>query len=144
MGYCYARPGGLCCDHCGMAGGVRKRTCIHVVTDANGHRLPYCPAPALCPTCWKMLGGNAVHEACRPGAERMQAKENAKRALLESGEFLRSGASSRPGDMVEVTFRNRAGEERRALMPSDTYHTIEYGQTATLASYGLDWGQYGL
>jgi hypothetical protein len=44
MGYSYDRASGrLCCDRCGEDGGVRRRNCP----------AKYCPAWAICATCWK-------------------------------------------------------------------------------------------
>jgi len=60
MGYCYEGRK-LCCDNCGVAGGVRKRKCPY----------GYCPAAALCNRCAKRVKANgkwaAMHANCEAG-----------------------------------------------------------------------------
>lgn len=92
MGYSFDYRGRLCCDNCGQPGGVRKRKCPHTVM-GNSHRgaryaLPYCPTPAVCQPCWEKLGKNKVHDRCKEGAARMQAKDDAVQELLDAGHYL--------------------------------------------------------
>lgn len=127
MGYCYSRTGGLACDKCGAAGGVRKRCCAYTVLcdSLRGarQRLDYCPAPALCSACYKQAGGlRGVHgEACRDGAAASQAKYDAIEARLDAGESFVIAGYGRgvPAGMAGVGFRSRAGDSWRLIPEAD-------------------------
>lgn len=120
MGYAYG-PRGLCCDRCGEDGSARKRPCPHKVT-REAYTLPYCPAPALCSTCFAELGGSrGVHgDRCRDGAAAMQLEEDERAARLAAGDWR---IAARYGDWHEqvpegwigVTYR-RGDRERHALV----------------------------
>ena len=102
MSYSFDSHGRLCCDNCGNAGGVRKRTCPHrVLTDSlRGPRapLPYCYPPALCPQCWHKIGGAQLHADWREGAAQGETQHDATESLLDTGKALSSapGVTSTP------------------------------------------------
>lgn len=132
MGYCYTSNGALVCDNCGNSGHVRKRTCPAKVRcsshkSASGTRpvLPYCHPPALCPECWKKLGGNAgVHAKCYEGAAKSQLEYDREQARLDAGD---SRVSARwgswhetvPQGSVGVCFASAAGLETWILCGPD-------------------------
>jgi hypothetical protein len=137
MGYSYERIDGrnvLCCDNCGNPG-ARKRPCPYKVIPSTFKQggiqrrasLPYCPAPALCETCWKKYGpGSTLHARCRVGARASQAKYDAQQAKLDSGAFVLSAgwgdwADNVPPGMVGALFENRTADEARYLIPAAEY-----------------------
>jgi hypothetical protein len=103
MGYCFDYRGRLACDGCGIAGGVRKRRCAYKVDG-----VPYCPAPALCPDCYKQHGGlRGVHgDECRDGAAQSQARADADKARIAAGDFKSRSAF---GDWHELVPENKVG-----------------------------------
>jgi hypothetical protein len=128
MGYSTDRSGRLCCDSCGTAGGVRKRTCTQLVTLENGHKIPYCPAPAYCAECFKAKGGSrGVHgETCREGAARSSERYAHERARLEAGDLrVRSAFGSWhetvPEGYAGVIFQGLDEEETYRLIPIVLY-----------------------
>jgi len=132
MGYSFGRTASgryaLACDKCGTVGGVRKRACRYRVSDEGGHSLPWCPAPALCGACFKVLGGTAgIHgEVCRDGAASAQADYDRKAARLAAGDKLvRVGYGSWhakvPSGMVLVGFSGTDRVMEYRTMPKDVY-----------------------
>lgn len=126
MGYSYGRTYSgryaLACDNCGTVGGVRKRKCPHtVLTDSirsvNGqrHRLPYCPAPAVCSPCLKELGGSRkIHENCAEPAAKSQAEYDAAEALWLTGEpVVVSAIRTDDETWTKVTFYQRLPDNTR-------------------------------
>lgn len=143
MGYGYGRTmrGGmaLACDGCGEAEGrTRKRRCRFTVTH-DGHALPYCSAPALCPDCWDRKGkGRGVHgERCRKGAETSQAREDAKVARLATGDARVTSAIRIEEDWTGVTFRDAEGRETLRLVPAHEYHERNEDHGLWLSDYPL-------
>lgn len=136
MGYSYGRNAAgnmvLACDGCGVAGGVRKRSCVHYVSDAADtrggprRRLAYCQPPALCDACMGTHGPAAVlHAKCADGAAYFQAKEDAKQAALDRGDACVSAAwgdwaDGVPAGMARVAFRGYSGVTYR-LIPAGEY-----------------------
>lgn len=142
MGYSFGRTSSghyaLACDNCGVVGGVRKRKCPHtVLTDsirsANGqrHRLPYCPAPAVCSPCLKQLGGSRkLHERCAEPAAKSQADYDAAEAIWLSGEpVVVSAIRTDDPTWTKVSFyRHRSDGSTEALtryIPADDYHQVQ-------------------
>ena len=118
----------LACDKCGTVGGVRKRTCRYRVSDEGGQTLPWCPAPALCSACFRVLGGTAgIHgEVCRNGAALAQADYDRKAARLAAGDKLvRVGYGSWHADVpdgsVLVGFSGTDRVMEYRLMAKDVY-----------------------
>jgi hypothetical protein len=132
MGYSYcARTNRLCCDACGAAdGNTRKRTCPHKVTYAVGGRmgggsLPYCSPSALCASCYTKHKAT-LHEGCKAGAARSNAKEQEKAVRFAAGEYERRTAwgswhAMVPAGMVGVCFVNASRAEEYRLLPEATY-----------------------
>lgn len=130
MGYSYGRneKGNyvLSCDSCGNIGGVLKRKCPH----------NYCPAPALCPSCWIERRGElkAYHEThCKAASERYAAQRQREKDLMENGEFIRCAALSHD-DRVKVIFRGKSAE-KAFFMSHETYDSIPLGETALVSNY---------
>ncbi len=61
-------------------------------------------------------------------------REDAHRALLDSGAFIRASATGE-GEDYRVVFRNQDGDAREYLMNAETYRAIEYGVDATPDDY---------
>lgn len=139
MGYCYEASGSgrgrLCCDRCGNAGGVRKRTCpykmlgsTHRSVDGRRHALPYCYPTALCSPCLTEIGGSKVlHADCRGRAAERQAEADAEQARLDAGELLVGSAFGDwhdrvPTGMVGVLFFGENGDQVDVLVPDHRYH----------------------
>lgn len=127
MGYSYDMSNRLCCDSCGVSGGVRKRKCKYTVTWHDGMVLAYCPSPALCARCYKLLGGlNGVHgERCRNAAAESQREQDEIRARLTTGDSMVRAAwgdwqDGVPVGKVGVMFRGNFGDSYW-LMPKDMY-----------------------
>lgn len=113
MGYSYGRTAsgrsGLSCDSCGSVGQTRKRVCPYTVLSSSSHSakrfaVPYSPAPALCPACFKAEGGiRGVHgQDCKDGAAAAQVKaagvDRQRRLLALCGlGFLGCRRSGGPG-----------------------------------------------
>lgn len=76
----------LACDSCGRVGQVRRRPCPHLVVDEYGQRLPYCPAPALCPSCYAARRAT-LHAACAEPARRSSAEYAARRGRIAAGDL---------------------------------------------------------
>ena len=138
MGYCYERnrngsSGRLCCDSCGDAGGVRKRTCPHKVHYGDGTALPYCPAPALCEACWEKHGKNKIHAECKDRAAASTAEEAARQRRHDAGDHevkSRWGSwhEAVPKGLVGASFINNKTGERVWLLlgaPWDEAHWLE-------------------
>lgn len=90
MGYTYGRDPStgrekLACDACGCIGGVRRRTCPHLVTDEYGKRLPYCPAPALCSHCYSARRAT-LHAECAEPARQSSAEYVVRRKRIAAGD----------------------------------------------------------
>lgn len=142
MGYTYDRRGRLACDRCGAVGGVRRRTCPHLVRYPAGGALPYCPAPALCDCCWKARGGAAgVHAGCREGAARRCEQEAERGRRLEAGELERrtcwgSWCPTVPSGYVGLRFVAKGGREEYRLVPEavDAY-VRQFPRTSWLSEY---------
>jgi hypothetical protein len=138
MGYSFDMRGRICCDWCGTSGGVRKRTCPHMVSDETGHALPYCPAPALCAACYKKFGPSKVlHADCKVGAEAAQRDyDNARKRLADGDWQVRAAYGTWhdkvPDHMTMIMVRNREGTERHYLIPADEY---DYGKKRWLSDY---------
>ncbi len=85
MGYSYdARTGRLCCDSCGIDGGVRRVRCP----------FGWCPADALCAECRVKYASRTTKEThrangCEASSDRFHAEEAEKVRLLEAGELVR-------------------------------------------------------
>lgn len=115
----------LCCDRCGRAGDVRKRTCTQRVRNADGSVLPYCSPPALCPECYRALGqAKGVHGECRERAAASQERENKKIALIEKGEHLLRTAwgdwhENVPKGFLGALFEGKDGDVRVAMLEED-------------------------
>lgn len=138
MGYCYYN-GRLCCDKCGTNDGARKRQCPYKVTCSalqsavQGYRptLPYCTAPVLCATCYRAKGGlRGVHsDACRDGAAKAQAEDDAEQARLERGDSRVVSACGGPHSLipglergqVQVIFSTLDGTRTTLVVPSECY-----------------------
>ena len=135
MGYSYGQNDRgnwvLACDKCGSVGATRKRACRFKVTDDQGRNpLPWCPAPALCGSCFKEKGGSAgIHgDRCREGAAHAQAQADATRARMEAGDkkvFVAYGDwhAQVAAGMVVAGFRGADGVEEYRTMPKDDYKT---------------------
>ena len=91
MGYGYGRTASgrmaLACDNCGAVGGVRKRTCPHMVHYVDMADLPYCQPPAYCGPCWQKAGGNRIHDTCKAGAAKSNERESEHGRRLAAGEL---------------------------------------------------------
>jgi hypothetical protein len=125
MGYSYTMSGGrhhIDCDACGRssiegAQGVRKRTCPFKVNDrgtrgGEGHSLPWCPPPALCSECFAKYGGSkGVHKDCREPAASAQARHDAERARLDTGDGMCVCREPLSGGDVRTTYRFADGRE---------------------------------
>lgn len=140
MGYTIDNRGRLCCDHCGQAGGVRRRTCPYkVLTDSSRAPrtlLAYCKAPALCGPCLKDLGGmTGIHKGCAAEAESSQAEFDAIEARLEAGGSYVQAAWGRatgvPAGMAGVVFSGRTGKTW-VLVPEGDY---DAGRKPWLSDY---------
>lgn len=155
MGYSYGRTSSgryaLACDNCGTTDRVRKRKCPYTVltdsirsTNGQRHRLPYCPAPALCGSCLKQLGGSRkLHEHCAAPAAASQVEYDAAEAIWLSGEPVVVSAI-RTGDntWTKVTFHQRrtdgASEELTRYIPADDYSAIRGSRrTMRLSDFAL-------
>jgi hypothetical protein len=149
MGYGYDRNNRLCCDNCGMSGGVRKRTCPYTVlgdslrsVGGQRYKMSYCYPPALCAACYATLGGlRGVHgDQCREGAARSQAEYDEIERGLEAGEmYVVSAEGSHAGNdlprgLVRVTFRGRAGETKLVML-KDAY---QFRTKPRLSDYQAD------
>jgi hypothetical protein len=122
MGYCYEGRK-LCCDVCGVAGGVRKRKCQY----------GYCTPPAVCKGCWPTARPrirSVCDDSCAPAAKKLAESRRRERELLARGEFLRCSAVGRD-ETVEVWFRNAKGERRVFSMGRGTYRAIPLTRPAT-------------
>lgn len=147
MGYSYDRLNRLCCDHCGVSGGVRKRTCPRkVLTDSlRGPRrwLSYCYPPALCGDCYRQAGGSAIHNQCAEGAAASQVKYDEIEALLDAGEALSVAAWGQhddvPAGMVGLLFVSRTARLYR-LVPTAEYHneSVQLSQVTAQPWPGFD------
>jgi hypothetical protein len=139
MGYSYDHRHRLCCDNCGASGveaKTRKRTCTQRVFYAEGGSLPYCPAPALCSTCYQKLKPT-LHADCKLGADRSNAREVARKARLAQGSYERrtcwgSWHALVPDGFVGVRFVGLSGEQYR-LVTADAY--AQGGQGDWLEDY---------
>jgi hypothetical protein len=129
MGYCYEGRK-LCCDVCGVAGGVRKRKCSY----------GYCKPPAVCGECWKTYRVKfraGCDDHCRTGKARFEAEKAAERALLDEGHYTRRSAvgdhDAPEGwtEAVKVWFRNKDGAEQVYRMEHETYRAVKLMQPAT-------------
>lgn len=130
MGFCYDIRGRMCCDRCGLSGGVRKRTCKYKVLSDSlyGPRqsLPYCPPPALCSACYRALGGIRIHDGCKEPAAASQADADAIEAVLDSGDLLSTTAfgdwhNEVPAGMVGLRFTGRTQHSVWRLARSEDY-----------------------
>jgi hypothetical protein len=132
MGYSFGRNDSgrwvLACDKCGSIGGTRKRKCRYMVADEGGRSLPWCPAPALCGPCFKVLGGTAgIHgDVCRNGAALAQAEYDQKAARLVAGDkAVRVGYgdwhAKVPTGWVLAGFKGSDDVMEYRLMPKDVY-----------------------
>lgn len=147
MGYSYDFRGRLACDGCGATGKTRRRKCPHTVLGDSlrgpRFRLPYCPAPALCPECYAKHGpSKKLHEGCAEGARKSQAEADAIEAQLDAGVMFNTAAwgdwhETVPAGMVGVVFRGRAGEQW-SLIPADRYHARRT-TTAEVADVAQEW-----
>lgn len=149
MGYSYDKGGRLCCDRCGKAGGVRKRTCPHRVTYPGGASLPYCPARARCDDCLRAEGGNAkLHAACAAPAAARTLEEARKAARLAAGDLeCRTGWGSWhpavPAGWVGRRFVGTSGQESFFLIPdavddaAGSYFLSDYREAARRAGVEL-------
>lgn len=146
MGYSYGQNGRgnwvLSCDACGEVGGVRKRTCPYLVTcdSSRGarHALPYCPAPALCGSCYKRERAT-LHQDCEAGARSAQESYDATQTKIDAGEPVLLAAwgdwhEEVPAGQVGVLFKGHAGEAWY-LIPEDEYDTVPRRPSPTPASY---------
>lgn len=134
MGYSYDYRNRLCCDSCGMSGGVRKRTCPYKVLTAS-HRsenrlsMNYCYPSALCAVCYKSERAT-LHEGCAAGAATSQARYDLKQTRLDAGEHLLTSGSGSwldhvPDGFVEATFHaNRYQDKQVRIVPKDLYEYI--------------------
>jgi hypothetical protein len=131
MGYCYERgPSGrhiLCCDSCGHAGGVRKRTCPFKVTTPEGHKLPYCYPSALCSECYTKHKAT-LHKDCEAAAARSQLEYDEEKRMLEAGESkskvgFGSWHELVPDGMVGRGFQAKDGTMTYVLLPSELDQT---------------------
>jgi hypothetical protein len=114
MGYSYDRATGrLCCDNCGMDGGVRKRRCP----------AGWCPPWALCPACWTRDDIRArwkgAHATCQASSDEFAAKEAERDA--EPDRYPR--AASWVGDGTYTVVLTRA--DTVVYMPRDDYDAGE-------------------
>jgi hypothetical protein len=126
MGYCFDRRGRLVCDSCGVSGYVRKRPCPY----------GYCQSAALCGSCKTKhrFMDKEYHAECKVGHERYLAREAAKQARLDAGDYLRVCAHGKETH-VDVVFRNKEGKEVTYAMSSDAYHSISYLENASPEDY---------
>ncbi len=130
MGYCYEhRTNRLCCDRCGQAGGVIKRQCPH----------GYCPSPALCRKCNAEVRADGTwkkhHANCKAGHDAFVARENAVKALLAHGAYVRCSALNAANGLVQVLFENQAGETIGRYVSRETYDAIPLMEPATPEDY---------
>ena len=131
MGYSYGKNFRgrtvLSCDSCGNVGGVLKRKCpFH-----------YCPAPALCPSCWIKRRGELreYHEKnCKFSSKRYAEQRRRESNLIEGGEFVRCAALGFD-DRVKVIFRGKNNEEKAFFMSSETYRAIPLLETALVSDF---------
>lgn len=129
MGYGFDFKGRLCCDSCGVSGGVRKRPCKYKVAYPDGSMLNYCYAPALCSKCYAAKGGlNGVHgDSCREGAHESQQEQDHIRFQLAKGDSLVRAAwgdwhDKVPTGWTGVMFRGlEAVGTTYALVPAEDY-----------------------
>lgn len=122
MGYSYEinyRTGRrlLCCDSCGAADGtVERKRCPH----------GYCPPITMCKGCRtdpvKRAELKAYHvtAGCKELAAAFDASEAAKKAALDSGEFVLCSAIN-SGDGVKATFRDKVGKTVDLMMSKAAY-----------------------
>ena len=128
MGFCYEGRK-LVCDCCG-ASGSRKRKCP----------FGYCPALAVCKTCWasKFAKGawkaDHVKHGCDKKHAAYMAKEAEKAAMLAEGKVLRCAAMG-VNDTVHVLFEGKDGNMVGFFMSSATYGSIPLGAHATPDDY---------
>ncbi len=128
MGYCYGyKSKKLVCDCCSTEG-ARKRKCP----------CGYCPATALCPTCYKAVKSDGrwvkAHENCQKGHDEFVARDNRELALLASGAYVRCSAMN-AGNLVHVLFENKYGEVIGKYMRPETYSAIYLLEPATVEDY---------
>ena len=128
MGYCYTMDDKLCCDGCSSSSGVRKRKCPH----------GWCPPPAWCPDCWKKAKDTGIwkkgHVGCKEQADKFANERHEEQELLEMGHWLRCSAVSTTKGMVQVSFKNLAGEGLETSMSVELYHAHYHGNV-TLETY---------
>jgi hypothetical protein len=93
--------------------------------------LPYCPAPALCRTCYQKHGpAKVLHASCVEGATSMQAREDEKQRKLDAGMHMLFVAygdwhDAVPKDEVGAGFRGKDGNEIYVLVPSNLWNQPE-------------------
>lgn len=130
MGFCYEGRK-LCCDGCGVAGGVRKRKCPH----------GYCPSSALCAGCLKAVKASGkwklAHSTCEAGHAAYVAKEKAGAELLAAGRLLRCAALNvaKDGSKVHVLFKDKDGNHTGFYMAKTTYDAFSLGAHVTPGDY---------
>jgi hypothetical protein len=138
MGHVYVKGGGLVCELCGGPGAV-ERPCTYFVTEPGGQRLRYCKPDALCDACLARIGGPAkLHAACKEGARKSQAENDARSARLDAGElFVSCALSGRtwyvPAGQVGAHFTGRNGAQAWLLVPEGDYRREYAAKGLTLA-----------
>lgn len=147
MGFCYELRGSrrvLCCDNCGVAGGVRRRPCKYKVlgsslrtVDGQRHALPYCPAPALCTPCFRALGGGkALHAQCEAPALEAQRDADAEQVVVDSGVPIRVAGFGTSHEDVPVGKVGVVFSDGSAYLVDDAeYDNRKAGTVMTLADF---------
>lgn len=120
----------LCCDSCGLSGGVRKIRC------------PFggCPPVARCANCRKHYASQhtkAHHRkmSCDGIFSESQKREARATYLLFQGKFVRVSALNSGPDQVHVLFRSQAGEAKGFYVTKSAYDAIPLLEPATPEDY---------
>lgn len=166
MGTITDHRGRVCCDACGNAGGVRKRTCPYFVILAADRSISrtnirWCSPPKLCSGCYTKAGGNKkLHTPCAEASRRDQVLEDAKHERLAAGDYYVTSAEGDwheevPAGMTRVTFwRFGPRNAYKLLVPADFYdpgrrpwrsdYDAAFAKTLTLPTAVAPTGQLAL
>lgn len=120
----------LCCDSCGVSGGVRRIRC------------PFgaCPPVARCANCRKVYSYQDSKKHHRELRCDFQFTESERRAakeayLLSGGGHVRRAARNAGADGVHVLFVNKAGETVGYYMAHETYDGLPALEPACVEDY---------
>jgi len=126
MGNFYDQDNRLCCDFCGVSGGVRRYKCP----------FGYCKSIAACPSCRKkhkevFSKGYHREQGCEKSQMEFDEREAKKEGLLNDGKAIRCSALGVEDGKVHVLFRKKDGSMEGYCMSKELYNMFQLLEVVT-------------